>query len=186
MHGLNGVRVLDLGKTISSAYCSELFADAGAEVALVESRGAAVERAALERFLHASKRSVTGELGDAHVAPLIGAADLLVEDAGATSSFDRAALLARQPQLVLCSISPYGLAGPYAARPATEFTIQAERGSIAVRGRRRSRTRPAAASRTGSVARWRPSPRAHAEPYGDAEIAALEADRVIGTPPLRS
>ena len=39
------------------------------------------------------------------------------------------------PRLVICSITPYGLTGPYAGRPATEFTVQAECGSIAGRGR---------------------------------------------------
>ncbi len=35
---------------------------------------------------------------------------------------------------MVCSITPYGLTGPYAGRPATEFTVQAECGSIAGRG----------------------------------------------------
>ncbi len=135
MHGLKGVRVLDFSAGIAGAYCSKLFADAGAEVVLVEPRDGAGERAPLFRFLHASKRSVTGAPGDAHVAELVASAELVIEDAGADARFDRASLLARHPQLVLCSISPFGLAGPYANRPASEFTIQAECGSIAVRGR---------------------------------------------------
>ena len=40
----------------------------------------------------------------------------------------------RLPGTVVVSITPYGLEGPYADRPATEFTVQAECGSIATRG----------------------------------------------------
>jgi crotonobetainyl-CoA:carnitine CoA-transferase CaiB-like acyl-CoA transferase len=135
MHGLAGVRVLDFSTGIAGPYCSKLLADAGAEVVLVEPRGGAAERTPLFRFLHGGKRALTGAPGDVHVAELAASADLLIEDLGAGGPLDRAALLARHPQLVLCSISPYGLTGPYALRPATEFTIQAECGSIAVRGR---------------------------------------------------
>jgi crotonobetainyl-CoA:carnitine CoA-transferase CaiB-like acyl-CoA transferase len=135
MHGLRGVRVVDFTRGIAGPYCTKLFADAGAEVVLVEPRGAASERAPLFRFLHAGKSAVTGDPRDASVAALVASADLVVEDFGASAPLDRAALLARHSSLVLCSISPYGLTGPYAARPATEFTIQAECGSIAVRGR---------------------------------------------------
>ena len=135
MHGLRDLRVVDFTSGIAGPYCTKLFADAGSEVVLVEAPGAAAPRAPLFRFLHASKRAVTGAVGDAQIEALIASADLVVEDFGANAAFDRAALLARQPQLVLCSISAYGLSGPYANRPATEFTIQAECGSIAVRGR---------------------------------------------------
>ena len=135
MHGLKGVRVVDFTTGIAGPYCTKLFADAGAEVVLVEPRGNASERTPLFRFLHASKRAITGAPAGEGIAELIAGADLVVESFAASTPFDRAALLARHPRLVLCSISPYGLAGPYASRPATEFTIQAECGSISVRGR---------------------------------------------------
>ena len=48
---------------------------------------------------------------------------------------DPAALHERFPQLVVTAITPYGLEGPYADRPATELTLQAESGALAVRGR---------------------------------------------------
>ena len=38
------------------------------------------------------------------------------------------------PALVLVTISPWGRTGPYATRPATEFTLQAECGGIGKRG----------------------------------------------------
>ena len=43
-------------------------------------------------------------------------------------------LAARLPGTVVVSITPYGLEGPYADRPANEFTVQADSGSITPRG----------------------------------------------------
>jgi crotonobetainyl-CoA:carnitine CoA-transferase CaiB-like acyl-CoA transferase len=77
---------------------------------------------------------VCGEAGDAEILELVSDADLVVED------FDPAApqvdaWTEQHPGLVLLSITPFGRRGPWAGRPATEFTIQAESGSIATRGR---------------------------------------------------
>ena len=47
---------------------------------------------------------------------------------------DPADLAGRHPRLVVVAISPYGLEGPYADRPATEFTVQADSGAVAIRG----------------------------------------------------
>ena len=41
---------------------------------------------------------------------------------------------AAHPSLVILSITPYGLTGPWSDRLATEFTLQAESGSIGMRG----------------------------------------------------
>jgi crotonobetainyl-CoA:carnitine CoA-transferase CaiB-like acyl-CoA transferase len=141
---LAGLRVVDTSTGISGAYATKLFVDAGADVVKVEApggdplrhwsaSGATGDQAgALFRFLAAGKRSVLGAPGDAAVERLIATADLLVDSGDA--GIDAAARCAADPRLVLCSITPYGLTGPYAARPATEFTVQAECGSIAGRG----------------------------------------------------
>jgi crotonobetainyl-CoA:carnitine CoA-transferase CaiB-like acyl-CoA transferase len=145
MHGLKGIRVVDHSTGIAGPYASKLFADAGADVIKLESPGGDPLRAwsatgaklegadgALFRYLNASKRSVVGTL--ASEADLVASADLLIED-GAPDALDREALRARHPGLVLLSITPFGLTGPMAGRPATDFTIQAESGSIGARGR---------------------------------------------------
>jgi crotonobetainyl-CoA:carnitine CoA-transferase CaiB-like acyl-CoA transferase len=147
MEGLRGTHVLDLTSGVAGPYCTKLLADAGAEVIKVESAtgdplrnwsatGADLEGGdgALFQFLNASKRSVIGSHGDDAIRALIADADLLVEDLGPDSSLDRVALCKTHANLVVLSLSPYGLKGPYAERPATEFTIQAECGSIAGRG----------------------------------------------------
>ncbi len=104
------------------------------------------EDEALFQYLNASKRSVIGvvdevhrvddekavRLGDTEI--LIASADLLIEDLP-HGAYDRHALRERHLGLVIVSITPFGLTGPMAERFATDFTIQAECGSIGVRGR---------------------------------------------------
>ena len=126
---LEGVRVVDRTTQIAGPYCTKLLADAGADVVKVETAdGDPLRRrrsGGLFEFLNASKRSVQG--GDDH---LVQAADVLV----AESPVDLEALWARNPALVVVTITPFGCDGPWAGRPATEFTLQACCGSTATRG----------------------------------------------------
>jgi crotonobetainyl-CoA:carnitine CoA-transferase CaiB-like acyl-CoA transferase len=145
MHGLRNFRVVEHIHGIAGAYCAKLLADAGADVIKLEAPGgdplrrwppgtnAPKEDAPLFRYLNASKRSVVGSL-DSEGETLLAGADLLIED-DASPSYDRQALLARHPGLVILTISPFGLTGPLAGRAASEFTIQAECGSIGGRAR---------------------------------------------------
>lgn len=143
---LGDVRVLDCSSGIAGAYCSKLLVDAGAEVIKVETAdgdplrrwsasGAALggADAPFFQFLHFSKRSVIATPGSPQFDATLGEADVVIE--GPESPwFDAAALAARDPELVLVSISPWGRDGPWAGRPATDFTLQAESGSIGGRG----------------------------------------------------
>lgn len=124
MTWLAGRRVLDLTTGIAGAYATKLLADAGAEVTLVEpADGHPLRRwsasgspgGPLFQFLSAGKQSVH----EAEPTDLVFADEVI--DAG---------------DATLVTISPYGTTGPWAGRPATDFTIQAESGSIAFRGRR--------------------------------------------------
>jgi len=149
--GLAGIRVLDFSTQIAGPYCSRLFSDAGATVIKIEaSTGDPLRRwsatnadlggddSAFFRFLNAGKQSVVGCATDPHVEALIGDADLVIEAHGLESDsgerLDVAALRAKYPSLVVLSITPYGLTGPWSERRATEFTLQAEGGSVSVRG----------------------------------------------------
>jgi crotonobetainyl-CoA:carnitine CoA-transferase CaiB-like acyl-CoA transferase len=152
MNGLKSLRVIDHSSGIAGPYCAKLFADAGADVIKLEAPGGdplrrtsaagadlGGEDGGLFRYLNASKRSVVGSLDDRGVAgdevgALIANADLLIEDRP-PDAYDRPALCLEHPGLVILSITPFGLTGPMAGRPATDFTIQAESGSIGVRGR---------------------------------------------------
>jgi crotonobetainyl-CoA:carnitine CoA-transferase CaiB-like acyl-CoA transferase len=148
MRGLADVRVIDFSTEISGPYATKLFNDAGADVIKVEppegdpsrrwsATGADLDGqdAALFRFLHHGKRSVVGRPGDPAVEELIATADLVV-DSAVPALVDQAAVRARHPQLVVLSITPFGRTGPWAERPATEFTVQGESGGLANRGRR--------------------------------------------------
>lgn len=142
------LRVIDLTSNIAGPYCTKLLADAGADVVKVEEQsgdplrrwsasGADLggEDGALFRYLNTSKRSVLGGLEDDEVVELVDRADILVEDHGpGRGSLDIGWLRARNPALVVVSISPFGATGPWADRPATEFTLQAWCGSTGSRG----------------------------------------------------
>lgn len=143
MIALRGVRVVEWATEISGPYCTKLFADLGAEVIKIENPdgdpfrrrmfGDRHDDGALFKFLNAGKRSVVGtSLAD--LEPLIVSADVFVDSLG-PGALDREALLRRAPHLVIVALSPYGLTGPYRDRPSTEFTIQAESGTLALRGR---------------------------------------------------
>jgi crotonobetainyl-CoA:carnitine CoA-transferase CaiB-like acyl-CoA transferase len=149
--GLAGIRVLDFSHQIAGPYCSKLLADGGADVIKVEpAEGDSLrtwsatdahlsgDDSALFSFLNAGKQSVVGTADDPHVASLIAEADLVIEAYGLQSDtgerLDVARLRETNPSLVVLSITPYGTSGPWADRLATEFTLQAEAGSIGMRG----------------------------------------------------
>jgi crotonobetainyl-CoA:carnitine CoA-transferase CaiB-like acyl-CoA transferase len=146
---LRGTRVVDVSTGIAGAYATKLFADVGADVVNVEMDGGDPYRrryteaddlrlgdAALFRFLHAGKRSITGRIEDDHVQGLIERADLVVESSlPLQPDLDVDELLERIPRLVVLSFSPYGRSGPWRDRLANDFIVQAESGVIAWHGR---------------------------------------------------
>jgi len=149
--GLEGIRVLDFSEQIAGPYCSKLLVDAGAHVVKVESpQGDSLRRwsatgadlcgedSAFFAFLNAGKQSVVGSVEDPHIDALLAGADLVIEAHGletdGTRCLDVNALRETHPALVVLSITPYGITGPWADRRATEFTLQAESGSIGMRG----------------------------------------------------
>jgi len=149
--GLVGIRVVDFSTQIAGPYCSKLLVDAGAEVIKVEPpQGDPLRRAsatgaplgdrdsALFTFLNAGKLSVVGSASDPRVRALLAEADLAIEAHGletdAGERLDVGALRGAHPSLVVLSITPYGLGGPWGGRKATEFTLQAESGSLGIRG----------------------------------------------------
>ncbi len=153
---LSGLRIIDASTEVAGPYCAKLLVDAGAEVIKVESPAgdplrtytaaehelAEDEDGALFQFLNASKRSIVIDLDDeagrAELRALCASADVLIESFGpgglGARSLPVATLQADNPTLCVLSISPWGLTGPWAHRPATEFTLQAACGSIDYRG----------------------------------------------------
>ncbi|HLN17686.1 MAG TPA: CoA transferase [Acidimicrobiales bacterium] len=152
---LDGLVVADLTGTLAGSYCTKLWADAGAEVVKLEPEGGDPVRrysalgvvddeggSPMFRFLCAGKDSVVADLsrpeGRRLVAEVAASADLVVEAGppGALSELGLGveALQARRPSLTMVSITPFGQHGPWALRPATEFTMQAAVGSLQLRG----------------------------------------------------
>jgi crotonobetainyl-CoA:carnitine CoA-transferase CaiB-like acyl-CoA transferase len=140
------LRVLDLSTEIAGPYATKLLADLGADVLKVErpagdplrrrtaARVALPEGAdgALFQFLNAGKRGARCDGSDAaqrsRLNELAREADVVIANDGAE------ALRAANPRLCAVSITPWGVTGPYAQRPATEFTLQAATGFISRRG----------------------------------------------------
>ncbi len=142
---LDGVRVVSIADSLAVAYCGRVLTDAGAEVTLVEGPSGSRWRAwtcsrplpagqdgALFSYLHHGQRSVTAPAADR----LTGTSDLLD---GAhvllTDRLDAAEIAVRYPQLVVVAVTPWGLGGTDADRPASELVIQAESGCLGIRGR---------------------------------------------------
>lgn len=140
---LEGIRVIEIGTGIASGYAGKLFVDGGAEVIKVEPLGGDPLRSwsstgpvpsgtdgALFSFLAAGKASVLGDPSDPATLELLTGADVVIE----SGQVDPDQLRSIEPRLVVVSITPFGRTGAYAGRPASEFIVQAECGSIASRG----------------------------------------------------
>ena len=153
---LDGLRVVEWATGVAGPYAGKLLCDAGAEVVKVEDAegdplrrftacGHALEAgedSALFRYLNASKRSLCLDPADERGRPtaleLAATSDIWIESFGpgglAARGLPLEVLHEANPALVVVSISPWGLEGPWAERPATEFTLQAVCGSSIRRG----------------------------------------------------
>jgi crotonobetainyl-CoA:carnitine CoA-transferase CaiB-like acyl-CoA transferase len=143
---LAGYTVVELSTGVAGAYATKLFADAGADVIIIEpATGSVLRRTTrsgplpegapdgpLFRWLAAGKRSVVGDLTDPTVRQLAAAAHVVVADLP-TGPLEEAGLLPH-PGNVVVTISPHGR-GPLEDAPGNDFTAQAISGSIAGRGR---------------------------------------------------
>src|SRR3989442_972738 len=130
---LHGIRVLDLTRLLPGAFCTMLLADLGADVIKVEEPTGDYMRwapplvdgqSALFNALNRNKRSLTLNLkSEAGLEVLLSLAErsaVLVEG-NRPGVMDRLGLgwdvlQARNPKLVMCSITGYGQDGPFASR----------------------------------------------------------------------
>jgi crotonobetainyl-CoA:carnitine CoA-transferase CaiB-like acyl-CoA transferase len=150
---LHGIRVLDMTRFVSGAYCTMVLDALGADVIKVEAlpggdpyrdQGAvkAGEMSGLFAALNAGKRSLAVDLRAAGATGLIrdlaGNADVFVENARpgalARSGLGPDDLHAVNPRLIYASVSGYGQAGPDAGRGGFDLILQAASGLMAVTG----------------------------------------------------
>ena len=148
---LSGVRVLEIGSMLSAPYCGKLLADAGARVFKLESPvdGDAArrygpwpddiphpERSGLFLYLNSGKEGVTANLetptGRSIMRRFAATSDVLVHNVPPADmercGLDYDALVAENPDLVMASISPWGLSGPWRDYKAHDINLAAAGG----------------------------------------------------------
>jgi len=149
---LTGIRILDLTRLLPGAFCTMLLADMGADVVKIEEPGTGDYmrwtppliggQSALFNALNRNKRSVTLNLkageGRDLLLKLVDAAAVLVEG-NRPGVMDRLgvgweALRARNPKLVMCSITGYGQDGPFASRAGHDINYTATAGVLGLNG----------------------------------------------------
>ncbi|MBU2053988.1 MAG: CoA transferase [Proteobacteria bacterium] len=150
---LQGIRILDLTRMVAGAYCSMILADLGAEVIKIEQpkvgddtrqwgppfiKGESVYFFCVNR----NKKSLTLDLqkdkGKEIFRALVGKADVVLENfrTGTMEKYGLGyeSLKTLKPDLVYCSITGFGLSGPYKNRPGTDPILQAMGGIFALVG----------------------------------------------------
>ncbi|MDB5398785.1 MAG: L-carnitine dehydratase/bile acid-inducible protein [Rhodopila sp.] len=142
---LSRFRVLQIGSGIALDYCGKLFSDFGADVVKLEPAGGdpmrsfppvlAGGQSGLFAWLNTNKRSVT-DTPETRGALLPGA-DLLLDGSRLQSAEAPPLSVSRsgRPDLSTTTISWFGDSGPYADFAATEATIRALGGLVALTGR---------------------------------------------------
>ncbi len=145
MTALRGYRIIDLAERVAGEYCAKLLADFGAEVIKVERPGTGsptramfpqvgeggVESGGVFAYLNTNKKSVTLDVADAAdretIHRLIETADAVIDDHD--DDWLKALGIApkdvesRHPNVIFCSITPFGLGASRELRPAKSFSV---------------------------------------------------------------
>jgi crotonobetainyl-CoA:carnitine CoA-transferase CaiB-like acyl-CoA transferase len=151
---LSGLKVLDCTHVIAGAYCSLILADLGADVVKIEppagesTRGIGGAAFRAFDFVNRNKRAIALDLaterGAAVVRKLAETADVFVENYR-PGSMDKmglgyAELSKINPRLIYCSVSGFGLDGPYRNRGGFDLIAQAMSGIMSFVGETGSET----------------------------------------------
>jgi len=131
---LSGLRVLELGDRISTAWCARLFAGYGAQVITIEPAGGHPVRShppfdtngvsIPARYLLGGRSAAA----PAEIESLARTAHVIIVSA------DAAAHAARNPRAIVCAITPHGLDGTRAELPGNDLTASAWSGWASVNG----------------------------------------------------
>jgi crotonobetainyl-CoA:carnitine CoA-transferase CaiB-like acyl-CoA transferase len=153
---LAGIRIVDLTRGIAGPYCTKLLADLGADVIKIEPpRGDYTrrlgpfpgddpdpEKSGLFIHLNGNKKSLGLDLdtdaGRQVLGKLIADADVLVEDEKPGVMTERglgfADVNASNPELIYCSVTPFGQTGPYAQYNGDSLAVMALSGLMYITG----------------------------------------------------
>ncbi len=150
---LAGVRVLDASRVLAGPFCGQILGDLGAEVLKIERPGSGDETrgwgppfaGSLSAYFlscNRNKRSLTLDLahseGQRLFHELARRSDVLLENFRADSAerlgMSPSQLLAKHPQLIICSISGFGRTSTQRDVPGYDFAIQALSGLMSITG----------------------------------------------------
>lgn len=145
---LAGVCVLELAQEVAGPFCGKLLAECGALVVKLEPPDGDITRlrgpfahdqlspegSLSYLYLNTAKRSITLQMGCRSGVRLFEAllhhVDVVISDHPAATSVS----VLPEPHLIYTCIRPFGLDGPHADWPATELTMQALGGVMAIVG----------------------------------------------------
>jgi CoA:oxalate CoA-transferase len=173
---LDGVRVLDLTRVLSGPHATRMLSDMGADVIKLEPPDGDLTRYSFPRRNGVATYFAQQNVGKANlsidlstergaelVRSLCDEVDVVVENyrPGVMErlGLGPAALLERNPRLIVASISGYGQDGPWVGRRAYAPVVEAESGLIASQGN----------ARGGQLAK---DPHSHADVYTAVEAGA--------------
>jgi crotonobetainyl-CoA:carnitine CoA-transferase CaiB-like acyl-CoA transferase len=154
---LSDLKIIEVGELVSAPYCSKMLADMGAEVIKIERPGAGdrartrgpypkdephPEKSGLFLYLNTNKKGVTLDIakpeGMAILETLAKDADVLIHNV-TPPEMDRVGITWDRmrrvnPNLVMTSIAPFGLSGPYRNYRAEDLTVWAAGGVCVLNG----------------------------------------------------
>jgi len=150
---LEGMVVLDCTQFMAGPYCTMLLGDMGADIIKVERPGGGDDarrmgppfiagESAAHLQINRNKRSIVldirSEKGNEAVKRLAARADVLIENYRPGTMTRRGLgydeIKKLNPQIIYCSISGFGLTGPYAQRPGFDIVAQGMSGHMSITG----------------------------------------------------
>jgi len=150
---LEGIRILDFGRVIASAYCGTLLADMGADVIKVERPGGEFDRTlgpfasngqaiVYDLITPRNKKSITLNIrhptGKKLLEELIKCSSIVISGftrkGNQLMGLEYSRLKQINPAIILVAISGFGQNGPYADRTSFDAIAQAESGAMSYTG----------------------------------------------------
>lgn len=150
---LNGIRIIDASRVLAGPFCTMILGDLGAEVIKIEHYETGDEtrewgppyadgESAYYLCANRNKRSMTlnlkSERGKEIFHRLVSSGDVVVQNfkTGTLEKLDLGyeQLKMTNPQLIMASITGFGLTGPYKDLPGYDYIIQALSGLMSITG----------------------------------------------------